>query len=55
MKLDPSLNIMPEGSLDDMPTAVNIEEARERGYQVPEKDHKEPLLRLQLREPLILI
>ena len=37
MRLDPSLNVMPEGSLDDLPTAVNTEEAREREHQVPEK------------------
>ena len=36
MRLDPSLNVMLEGSLDDLPTAVN-EEAREREHQVPEE------------------
>ena len=37
MRLDPSLNVTPEGSLDDLPTAVNTEEAREREHQVPEE------------------
>ena len=37
MRLDPSLNVMPEGSLGDLPTAVNTEEAREREHQVPEE------------------
>ena len=35
--LDPSLNVTPEGSLGDLPTAVNTEEAREREHQVPEE------------------
>ena len=54
MRLDPSLNVTREGSLDDLPTAVNVEETREREHQVPEEDHKELLSRLQLRELLIL-
>ena len=38
MRLDPSLNVTPEGSLGDLPTAVgDIEEAREREHQVPEE------------------
>ena len=37
MQLDPSLNVLPEGSLDNLPAAVNVEEAREREHQVPEK------------------
>ena len=37
MRLDLSLNIMPDGSLDNLPAAVNVEEAREREHQVPEK------------------
>ena len=38
MRLDPSLNVTPEGSLGDLPTAVgNTEEAREREHQVPEE------------------
>ena len=36
MRLDPSLNVMPEGSLGDLPTAVNGE-TREREHQVPKK------------------
>ena len=36
MRLEPSLNVMPEGSLDDLPSAVNVEETRER-EQVPEE------------------
>ena len=35
MQLDPSLNVTPEGSLGDLPTAIN-EEARRREHQVPE-------------------
>ena len=34
MRLNPSLNVTPEGSLGDLPTAVNAEEAREREHQV---------------------
>ena len=37
MRLDQSLNVMLEGSLGDLPTAVNTEEAREREHQVPEE------------------
>ena len=38
MRLDLSLNLTLEGSLGDLLTAVgNTEEARERGYQVPEE------------------
>ena len=38
MRLDPSLNVTPEGSLGDLPTAVgDIKEAREREHQVPEE------------------
>ena len=33
MRLDPSLNVMPEGSLGDLPNAVNTEEIRERKHQ----------------------
>ena len=38
MRLGPSLNISPEGSLVDLPTAVgNISEDRERRNQFPEE------------------
>ena len=38
MRLDPSLNLTLEGSLDDLPATVgNTEEAREREYQAPEE------------------
>ena len=38
MRLDLSLNVTPEGSIGDLPTAVgDIEEAREREHQVPEE------------------
>ena len=37
MRLDPSLHVTLEGSLDDLLTTVSTEEARERGYQVPEE------------------
>ena len=37
MRLEPSLNVMPEGSLGDLPSAVNVEETREREHQVPEE------------------
>ena len=32
MRLEPSLNVMPEGSLGDLPNAVNAEETREREH-----------------------
>ena len=41
MRLDPSLNVMLEGSLGDLPTAVNTEEAREREHQVLEERPQE--------------
>ena len=37
MRLDPSLHVTPEGSLNDLPAAVSAEEAREGGTQVPEE------------------
>ena len=37
MRLEPFLNVMPEGSLDDLPNAVNAEETREREHQIPEE------------------
>ena len=37
MRLEPSLNVMPEGSLGDLPNAVNAEETREREHQIPEE------------------
>ena len=37
MRLDLSLNVMPEGTIGDLPNAVNTEEAREREQQVPEE------------------
>ena len=37
MRLEPSLNVMPERSLVDLPNAVNAEETREREHQVPEE------------------
>ena len=40
MRLDPSLNVMPEGSLGDLPPAVN-EETREREHQVPDERPQE--------------
>ena len=58
MRLDPSLNITLEGSLGDLPTAVdNTEEAREREHQVPEQRSQEAsiggtpetLLKVELR------
>ena len=36
-RLDPSLHVTPKGSLSDLPTAINTEEARERGCQMPEE------------------
>ena len=41
MKLDLSVHVTLEGSLSDLPTAVSTEEARERGYQVPEEKSQE--------------
>ena len=38
MRLDPTLNVTPEGCLNDLPAAVgDIEEAREGEHQVPEE------------------
>ena len=37
MRLEPSLNVMPEGSLGDLPNAVNAEETREREHQISEE------------------
>ena len=38
MRLDPTLNLTPEGSLVDQPTAVgNIGEDRESKHQLPEE------------------
>ena len=37
MRLEPSLNVMPEGSLGDLPNAVNVEETRGREHQIPEE------------------
>ena len=38
MRLDPSLNVTPEGSLVDLPAAVgNMAEDRERKNQLPEE------------------
>ena len=36
MRLDPSLNVMPEESFGDLPTAIN-EEGRKREHQVPDE------------------
>ena len=37
MRLDPTLNVMPEESLNNLPAVVgDMEEVRERGHQVPE-------------------
>ena len=37
MRLEPSLNVMLEASLGDLPNAVNAEETREREHQIPEE------------------
>ena len=37
MRLDPLLNVMPGGSLGDLPNAIIAEETREREHQVPEE------------------
>ena len=37
MRLEPSLNVMLEESLGDLPSVVNVEETRERKHQVPEE------------------
>ena len=42
MRLDPSLNVTPEGSLVDLPVAVdNVAEDRERTNQLPEEGLQE--------------
>ena len=35
MTLELSLNAMPEGSLGDLPGAINVEATREREHQIP--------------------
>ena len=37
MRLEQSLNVMPEGYLGDLPNAANAEETREREHQIPEE------------------
>ena len=37
MRLAPSLNVMPKGSLGDLPNPFNTEETREREHQIPEE------------------
>ena len=37
MRLELSLNVMPEGSLGDLPNAVNAEETRKREHQISEE------------------
>ena len=37
MRLEQSLNVMPEGSLGDLPNAINVEETREREHQIPDE------------------
>ena len=37
MRLEPSLNVMPERSPGDLPSAVNAIETREREHQIPEE------------------
>ena len=48
IRLEPSLNVMPEGSLGDLPSAVNVEEAREREHQVPEERLQRIPLEMQI-------
>ena len=55
MRLEPSLNVMLEGSLGDLPSGVNVEETREREHQIPEERPQNPLLKLQLRDLLRLV
>ena len=49
MQLDPSLNVVPEGSLGDLLTAVN-EEARRREHQVPEEGLQETPFETSIEE-----
>ena len=45
MRLEPSLNVTPEGSLGDLPNADNAEETREREHQIPEeRPHRIPFV-----------
>ena len=37
MRLELSLNVTPEGSLGDLPNAVNAEETREREHHIAEE------------------
>ena len=42
IRLDPSLNVTPEGSVIDLPVAVgNVAEDKERKYQLPEEGLQE--------------
>ena len=50
MRLDLSLSVMPEGSLGDLPTAVNTEEAREREHQVLEEGPQEASFETSIEE-----
>ena len=50
MRLDPSLDLMPEGSLGDLPNAVNTEVAREREHQVPDERPKETPFEISIEE-----
>ena len=56
MRLDPSLNITPEGSLVDLPVAISgVAEDREGKNQLPEEGLQEAPLKQQIWVFLILV
>ena len=56
MRLDPSLNVMPEGSLGNLPNVVNTEKAREREHQVPDERPQETPFKISIEgTPNILL
>ena len=49
-RLDPSLHVTPVGLLSELPTAINTEEARERGCQMPEEKIQETSCETSVKE-----
>ena len=46
MRLEPSLNVMPEGSLGDLPMLSMQKKLGKENIRFLRKEHKEPLLKL---------
>ena len=49
MRLEPSLSVMQEGSLGDLPNAVNAKETRESEHQIPEERPQRTLFETQIK------